>query len=112
MGTVSPLVLSALRFSLFHFTRSSEEPCVGLLSSCDALSHGEKDLSSAIGSTPFLLRDVDKMPTIARIVFWERGDCCLILGERKWACRKTEPPPSQAWGRYSELHAFRPSEAF
>jgi hypothetical protein len=66
---VSPLALSAhVRVSLFHFTRSSEEPCVGLLSSCDALSHGEKDLSSAIGSTPFLLGDVDKMPTSSHSV--------------------------------------------
>lgn len=30
--------------------------------SCETLSHSEKDLPSAIGSIPFLLGDINKMP--------------------------------------------------
>lgn len=51
----------------------------------------ERALSSAIGSTPFLLGDVNKM-SASRLswhgLYTGKGDCCLTLGKRKGDCEE------------------------
>lgn len=110
MGTVSPLTrFQHIRFSLPLqpiLLRSLVLDCTTLVKPEPC---GERDQSSAIGSTPFLLGDVNKMS--ASRPSW-RGLCregvaASVLGKKVGLWGQSEPP-SQARRRCSELCAFGP----
>lgn len=78
-------------------TRSSEDSCFGLLYSCKTLSHLEKDLTPALGSSPFSLGDVSKMPANQ---FSQHGFCtgkegiaASFLGKESGIVEKQFEPP-------------------
>lgn len=78
-------------------TRSSEDSHVGLLYSCKTLSHLEKDLTPALGSSPFSLGDVSKMPANQ---FSQHGFCtgkegiaASFLGKESGIVGKQFEPP-------------------
>lgn len=86
---ISSYTLSAHKILFSTSTHSSVLDCTTLVKQEPCR---ERDQSSAIGITPFLLGDVNKMSASRPSwhgLYTGEGDCCLSLGKRKWDCRET-----------------------